>query len=118
MNRCYCCQATITHKETLAPHWPHLTIDVCAKCDGLAMVKRPTGFVLVCPTHGDQEPVAVDDSKVEWYRARSKKTGQRYRTSYPVKTKGGYSVHLLDYPDQDGLLIGEQRSDRYDQQHF
>lgn len=114
---CHCCGNPATHREPskyVAPGLP-----ACDDCQDVTLAFHPgMGLILVqCPRHGVQEPVEVDDSQVEWFRARSKKTGQKYRESYPIKTVGDHRMSLLDYPDEHGLMIGETET-TYDQHHF
>jgi hypothetical protein len=62
------------------------------------MFQRVDGLVVfVCPMHGPQMPVDVNEDSVGWYIGHTK-DGRPYKKAYPVTTMAGKSLWLLDWP--------------------
>ena len=89
---CYCCGELgqpVRHKAT--------TYHLCADCTGGRFEHRNELVVFVCPEHGAQMPLDVDDASVHFPSKRTK-AGGRYE--YPVKTRNGATLFLLWYDER------------------
>jgi len=106
---CLCCGSSSTHTV----RGKVLAISLCNACDGAHFIvtgKASGGwgwkgrdatertFALECPKHGRRDPVDVelDDLDDGWLCGTSK-AGRRYSKAYPVRTRAGHNLYLLDY---------------------
>ena len=117
---CYCCGALATDTTELTHQsWVKglfgdfervavvIRAPACAECAGLEHTPGPTvgipgykgkqkqerTFVLHCPTHGTQGPTDVAD--VDWHKAKV-----HWKSAFPIKTRAGRRVMVLDYTER------------------
>ena len=82
LDLCYCCGAGATLKVYVAP----FHMDLCAECEDAVWQFG----ILVCFEHGPQIPLDVAD--VAWHKAKP-----HWKDAWPVKTRRGRRVMVLDY---------------------